>query len=96
MIHIEGDWYIKPEGYKNYVLGVKYEYTLKNGIKKVQLAEATYHSDLSQAVTTYIEKKVSNLLKGEEIELVDALETARNEYMRYAELFKRVTSDSLD
>lgn len=96
MIHIEDNWYIRVDGYKCYVLGMKTEYTLKNGIKKVQLEDPTYHSDLAQAVTAYIEKKISNVLEDEEIELVDALETARREYMRYAELFKHVTSDPLD
>ena len=96
MIHIEGDWYIRVDGYKCYVLGRKSQYTLKSGKKEEKLTDCLYFPDLAEAVKAYTEVAVANSLKDEEIELVDALRKATEEYDRHIERVKRAMSAPLD
>lgn len=92
MIHIEGNWYISVNGYKDYTLGT---YRKKKIIDREAeyLENATYHSSLENALQAYVEVAVSNLLKGENIELVDALNLMHQEYKRLADLFQKVFSE---
>lgn len=95
MIHIEGDWYIRQDGYKNYALGRTYSYKSKGEDIEV-LTDCTYHSSLIEALRAYTEISVSNLLKDKELELLDALRMVTDEYKRLSALYEKVLSAPLD
>lgn len=95
MIHIEKDWYIRQDGYKNYTLGRTYSY--KSQGKDVEmLTDCTYHSSLTEALRAYTEVSVSNLLKDKDCELIDALRTVYDEYKRLSEWYGKILSAPLD
>lgn len=94
MIHIEGDWYIRQDGYKNYTLGRTYSY--KSQGKDVEmLTDCTYYSSLIEAVRAYTEISVGNLLKDKEFEFLDALMAVREEYKRLSALIDKVLPTEL-
>lgn len=95
MIHIEKDWYIRQDGYKNYVLGRTYSYKSK-GEDVEMLTDCTFHSSLKEALRAYTEISLSNLLKDKDCELIDALRMVSDEYKRLSELYGEILSAPLD
>lgn len=95
MIHIEGDWYIRQDGYKNYTLGRTYTYKTK-GKDVEMLTDCTYYSSLIEALRAYTEISVGNLLKDKDYELLDALRTVTDEYKRLSKLYGEILSAPLD
>ena len=94
MIHIEGEGYIKQDGYKNYTLGRMYSYKSK-GKDVEMLTDCTYYSNLIEAVRAYTEISVGNLLKDKESELLEALMAVKEEYKRLSALIDKVLSAEL-
>ena len=87
MIHIEGDWYIRQDGYKNYTLG-RLRKRAEKGKQREILIDCTYHASLCKAVITYIEISSENVLENKNIELLDAFADLREDYNRLIQLVK--------
>ncbi|MBR3360677.1 MAG: hypothetical protein IKG39_05035 [Lachnospiraceae bacterium] len=87
MIHIEKDWYIRQDGYKNYTLGRLRKRTEKGKQREI-LIDCTYHASLCNAVITYIEISSENVLENKNIELLDAFAALRKDYDRLIQLVK--------
>lgn len=92
MIHIEDNWYIKVGGYKDYTLGTYKKAKIID--KEVEVLEnATYYNSFERALSGYVEIRISNLLKKQDLEVVDALNMVQAEYKRLAELFRQIFSE---
>ncbi len=91
MIHIEGDWYIDVDS-TCYTLGKRTESVDKKGNKVYVLNKCTYHRDLKQAVYAYFDVKEKEVLKGKDLEIVDALKIVADTYSKLSEMLEQVFS----
>lgn len=91
MIHVEGDWYIDVDN-NCFTLGKRYESTDKKGNKVYVLSKCTYHRDLKQAVYAYFDVKEKEVLKGKDLEIVDALKIVADTYLKLSEMLEQVFS----
>ena len=93
MIHIEDNWYIRVNGYKDYTMGRLV--TEKKTGKKI-LKDCTYYCDLRKAVESYIEISSENVLENKNIELLDAFTALRQDYNRLIQLVNERVPKTLD
>lgn len=93
MIHIEGDWYIRVNGYKDYTMG---RLATKKKTGKKELTDCTYYCDLRKAVESYIEISSENVLENKNIELIDAFSALRQDYNRLIQLVNERVPKTLD
>lgn len=91
MIHVKDDWYIDVDEYSYNLQQYNGVYTDKKGNEIKQWKNQTYHPTLNKALWQYIQYRVRDALKDEDMEVMQAVQTIREELQKAKDDISNIT-----